>query len=98
MEVKVRLLRATVFSVASYGCESWAITKNDRKRIDAFELWCYKRLLGVSWKDKKTTEWVLEEIVSDLMLRNNIESRKLRYVGHIYSGNRRVLRRTPCRE
>ena len=54
IDLKVRLLRATVFSIATYGCESWAMTKNDRKRVDAFEMWCYRRLLRVTWKDRRT--------------------------------------------
>ena len=61
--LKLRFLRATVFAIASYGCESWALTKTDRKRIDAFEMWSYRRLLRVSWKDKRTNKWVLERIV-----------------------------------
>ena len=53
------------------------MTKNDSKRIDAFEMWCYRRLLRVSWKDKMINEWVLEKIGLDLMFQNNIENRKL---------------------
>ena len=90
MELKVRFLRATVFSIASYGCESWAMTKNDRKRIDAFKMWCYILLLRVSWKDKNTNEWVLAKIRSDLMFWNNIESRKLWYFGHIGRKQRNI--------
>ena len=82
IELKLRLLRATVFSIARYGCESWAPTKND-KRIEAFELWCYKRLLRVSWKDKRTNNWMLEKIGSPLILRDTIRKRKLSYFGHI---------------
>ena len=51
--LKVRLLHTTSFYIATYGSESWAMTKNDRKRVDAFEMWYYTRLLHVSWKDKK---------------------------------------------
>ena len=82
-ELKLRLLRATVFSVATYGCESWAPTKNDSKRIDSFEMWCYRRLLRISWQDKRTNEWVLEKIGSGLILRDLIRERKLKYFGHI---------------
>ena len=83
LSLKVRLLHATSFSIATYGSESWAMTKNDRKRVDAFELWCYRRLLHVSWKDKKTNEWVLDKIGTDLTIRRGIMERKLKYFGHI---------------
>ena len=82
-ELKLRFLRATVFAIATYGCESWAPTKNDNKRIDAFEMWCYRRLLRISWIDKRTNNWVLEKINSPLVLRNCIRNRKLSYFGHI---------------
>jgi hypothetical protein len=82
-ELKLRFMRATVFSVATYGCESWAPTKKDSKRIDAFEMWCYRRLLRISWKEKRSNEWVLRKIGSELVLRNIIRERKLKYFGHI---------------
>ena len=82
-DLKLRFLRATVFAIATYGCESWAPTKNDNKRIDAFEMWCYRRVLRISWKDKKSNSWVLEKIDSTLVLRDIIRNRKLRYFGHI---------------
>jgi len=81
--LKIRFLRATIFSIAAYGSESWAMTKNDRKRVDAFEMWCYRRLLRVSWVDKRTNNWILETIGTQLMLRSSIDSRKLRYFGHV---------------
>ena len=84
LSLKVRLLHATSFSIATYGSESWAMTpKNDRKRVDAFEMWCYRRLLHVSWKDKKTNVWVLDKIGTDLIIRRGIMERKLKYFGHI---------------
>ena len=82
-ETKRRLAIATVFSIATDGCESWALTKNDNKRIEAFELWCYRRLFRVSWKDKRTNKWVLEKIGSPIILRDTIRKRKLIYFGHI---------------
>ena len=81
--LKLRFLRATVFAIASYGCESWALTKTDRKRIDAFEMWSYRRLLRVSREDKRSNKWVLGRIGSDMVLQNNILERKLRYFGHV---------------
>ena len=83
MDLKIRFLRATIFSIAAYGSESWAMTLTDRKHVDAFEMWCYRRLLRVSWMDKRTNDWVLETIGTELMLRKNIDSRKLRYFGHV---------------
>ena len=67
MNLKLRFLRACVFSIATYGSESWAMTKNDRKRVDAFEMWCYRRLLRVSWKDKRTNDYVTSGILVERM-------------------------------
>ena len=83
MNLKLRFLRPCVFSIATYGSESWAMTHNNRKRVDAFEMWCYRRLLRVSWKDIRTSDWVLSMVRYELMLRKTIDSRKLRYLGHI---------------
>ena len=70
--LKMRFLRATAFPIAIYGCESWAMTSGDKKRVDAFEMWCYRRLLRVSWTERKTNKWVLEKIGSVLMLRKSM--------------------------
>ena len=59
------------------------MTRNDRKRVDAFEMWCYRRLLQTTWKDKRTNTWILERIGTDLHLRSGIMKRKYRYFGHI---------------
>ena len=56
--LKVRFLMATAFPIAIYGCESWAMTSGDKKRVNAFEMWCYRRLLRVSWTERKTNKWV----------------------------------------
>ena len=76
--LKVRFLRATAFPIATYGCESWAMTSGDKKRVDAFEMWCYRRLIRVSWTERKTNKWVLEKIGSVLMLRKSMSERKMR--------------------
>lgn len=81
--LKLRVLRSTVFPIASYGCESWAPTKQDRKRIDSFEIWCYRRMLRVSWMDRRTNAWVLEKCSAKLVLRQSMVERKLRFFGHI---------------
>ena len=92
--LKVRFLRATAFPIAIYGCESWAMTSGDKKRVDVFELWCYRRLLRVSWVDRKTNKWVLKKIGSVLMLRNSMAERKMRFFGHIdrKNGMEKILR------
>ena len=59
------------------------MTKNDRKRVDAFEMWCYRRLLQVTWKDRRTNSWILDKIDTSLTIRNGIMERKLKYFGHI---------------
>ena len=60
--LKIRLLKSTAFAIALYGCESWAPTEADRKKINAFEMWCYRKLLRVSWTEKRTNEWILDKI------------------------------------
>ena len=90
ISLKVRLINAVAFSIATYGWESWAMTKNDRKRIDAFEMWCYRRLLQTTWKDERTNTWILERIGTDLHLRSGIIKRKYRYFGHIVRRDGRI--------
>ena len=85
--LKVRFLRATAFPIAIYGCESWAMTSGDKKRVDAFEMWCYRRLLRVSWTERNTNKWVLEKIGSVFMLRKSMSERKMRFFGHIVRKN-----------
>ena len=59
---KIRLLKALVWSVAIYGCEGWTLYSEDKKYIDAFEMWCHRRLLRISWTQHKTNEWILQEL------------------------------------
>ena len=75
-------LNVVAFSIATYGCESWAMTKNGKKRVDALKMWCYRRLLQTTWKDKRTITWILERIGTDLHLRSGIMKRKYRYFWH----------------
>ena len=81
MKVRLLQLQATSFSIATYGSESWAMTKNDRQRVDAFERWCNGRLFQMSWKDKNTNVWVLEKIGTDLPIKRGIMERKLNHFG-----------------
>ena len=82
-DLKIRLQKSTAFAIALYGCESWALTEADRKKINAFEMWCYRKLLRVSWTEKRTNKWILEKIGSDLVLLKNIAERKMKFFGHI---------------
>ena len=65
---KVRLVRAMVFPVVMYGCESWTVKKAERRGIDAFELWCWRRLLGVPWTARRSNQSILKEINSGISL------------------------------
>ena len=82
-KLKTRLLRATTFAIASYGCESWAMTKADQGKVDAFEMWAYRRVLRVSWTAMKTNKWVLDKIGNSLVLRSQMMERKLKFFGHV---------------
>ena len=73
IRLKTRLLKSTVFANELYGCESWALTEADRKKINALEMWCYRKLLCVSWTEKRTYKCILEKIGSSLILRKNIK-------------------------
>lgn len=81
--LKLRLLRSLVFPIATYGCECWTPKKADRKRICSFELWCYRRLLRISWMDRRTNNWVLERIGGTWRLIDHTDKAKLTYFGHI---------------
>ena len=65
---KVRLVKTMVFPVVTYGCESWTIKKAERRRIDAFELWCWRRLLRVSWTARRSNQYILKEISPEYSL------------------------------
>ena len=81
--LKVRVLGCYVFSVFSYGSEAWTLTKTMEEKIDAFEMWCLRRMGGVSWKEKKTNEEVLKKLKTERKLLKTIKQRKLRYFGHV---------------
>ena len=80
---KVRLVKATVFPVVMYGCESWAIKKAEHWRIDAFELCCWRRLLRVSWTAKRSHQSILKEISPGCSLEGSMLKLKLQYFGHL---------------
>ncbi|KAF7246378.1 Matrix metalloproteinase-16 [Varanus komodoensis] len=83
LPAKVRIVKAMVFPVAMYGCESCTIRKAERRRIDAFELWCWRRLLRVPWTARRSNQSVLEEINPDCSLEGQILKMKLKYFGHL---------------
>ena len=83
MPTKVHLVKAMVFPVVMYGCESWAIKKAERQRIDAFELWCGRRLLRVPWTARKSNQSILKEISPEYSLEGLMLKLKLQYFGHL---------------
>ena len=83
MLTKVRTVKAVVFSVAVYGYESWTIKKAERWRIDAFELWCWRRLLRVPWTARRSNQSILKEISPKYSLEGLILKLKLQYFGHL---------------
>ena len=83
MPTKVRLVKAMVFPVVLYGCESWTIKKAECWRIDAFELWCWRRLLRVPWTARRSTQSILKEISPEYSLEGLMLKLKLQYFGHL---------------
>ena len=83
LPTKVRLVKATVFPVVMYGCESWTVKKAEHRRIDAFELWCWRRLLRVSWTARISKQSILKEISPGFSLEGMILKWKLQYFGHV---------------
>ena len=83
LPMKVRLVKAMVFPVVMYGCESWMVKKAEHQRIDAFELWCWKRLLRVPWTARKSNQSILKEISPGCSLEGLMLKLKLQYFGHL---------------
>ena len=81
LQTKVDLVKAMVFPVVMYGCENWTIKKAEHRRIDAFELWCWRRLLRVPWTARRSNQPILKEINSDYSLEELML--KLQYFGHL---------------
>ena len=80
---KVRLVKAMVFPVVMYGCESWTLKKAESRRIDAFELWCWRRLLRVPWTARRSNQSILKEISPGISLEGMMLKLKLQYFGHL---------------
>ena len=83
LSTKVRLVKAMVFPVVMYGCESWTIKKAECRRIDAFELWCWRRLLRVPWTARRSNQSILKEISPGYSLEGLMLKLKLQYFGHL---------------
>ena len=83
MSTNIRLVKAMVFPVVMYGCESWTIKKAEHQRIDAFELWCWRRLLGVPWTARRSNQSILKEISPGYSLEGLMLKLKLQYFGHL---------------
>ena len=80
---KVRLVKAVVFPVVMYGCESWSVKKAEHRRIDAFELWCWRRVLRVPWTARRSSQSILKEISPGISLEGMMLKLKLQYFGHL---------------
>ena len=83
LPTKVRIVQAMFFPVVMYGCESWTIKKAEHRRIDAFELWCWRRLLRVPWTARRSNQCILEEISPEYSLEGLMLKLKLQYFGHL---------------
>lgn len=88
LDLRIRLLRCYIFPVLLYGCESWTIDATTEKRIDAFEMYAYRRMLRVSWTAHKTNIEVMQQMGKHKELLTTIKERKLQYLGHIMRGER----------
>ena len=91
LPTKVHLVKAMVFPVVTYGCESWTVKKAEHRRIDAFELWCWRRLLRVLWTSRISNQSILKKISPEYSLKGQMLKLKLQYFGHL-------LRRTDSLE
>ena len=83
LPTKFRLVKAMVFPVVMYGCESWTVKKAERQTIDAFELWCWRRLLNVPWTARRSNRSILKEISLECSLEGLMLKLKLQYFGHL---------------
>ena len=83
LPTKVSLIKVMVFLVVMYGCESWTIKKDEHRRIDAFELWCWRRLLRVPWTARRSNQSILKEMSPGCSLEGLMLKLKLQYFGHL---------------
>ena len=83
LPTKIHLVKAVVFPIVMYGCESWTTKKAEHRRIDDFELWCWRRLLRVPWTASRSNQSILKEINADYSLEGLVLELKLQYFGHL---------------
>ena len=83
LPTKVRLVKAMVFPLVMYGCESWTVKKAERQRINAFDLWCWRRLLRVPWTARRSNQSILKEFSPGISLEGMMLKLKLQYFGHL---------------
>ena len=83
MSTNFHIVKALVFQVVMYGCESWTIKKAERQRIDAFELWCWRRLLKVPWTARRSNQSILKDISPEYSLEGLMLKLKIQYFGHL---------------
>ena len=83
LPTKIHLVKAMVFPVVMYGCESWTVKKAERRKIDAFDLWCWRRLLRVSWTARRSNQSILKEISPGISLEGMMQKLKLQDFGHL---------------
>ena len=83
LPTNVHLVKAMVFPVVMYGCESWTIKRAELRRIDAFELWCWRRLLRVPWTARRSNQSILKELSPECSLEGLMLKQKLQYFGHL---------------
>ena len=97
LPIKVHLIKAMVFLVIMYGCESWTVKKAERQRIDAFELWCWRRLLRVPWTARRSNLSILKEISLEYLLEGLMLKLKLQYFDHLMQRTDLMLGKTEGR-
>ena len=83
LPTKVRLVKAMVFLVVMYGCETWTVKKGECRKIDAFEMWCWRKLLRVSWTARRSNQSILKEISPGYLLEGLMLKLKLQYFAHL---------------
>ena len=86
LSTKVHLVKAMVFPMVMYGCKSWTVKKAERQRIDAFELWCWRKLLRVPWTARRSNQSILKKIIPGCSLEGLMLKLKLQYFGHLMRG------------
>ncbi|GFS08659.1 endonuclease-reverse transcriptase [Elysia marginata] len=86
--LKMRILKSCIFPVATYGCETWTLTKKDVEKIDAFEMKCYRKILRIPWTARRPNQSILQELgMKERQLLKNIKQLKLKYFGHVVRHN-----------